>query len=119
MKISSFHKKLFALILLIIVTISCKQSNSDKLSCIYCGKSIPDYKEISIKLNDKNNSEDPFGLKPESQKVQRNLIDINGEICSMKCYSELKKTFYHDNRDSLFVLEKPTKQINFWIFNKE
>lgn len=111
-------KNILAFMLLIVVSLACENKNSDKRSCVYCGKAIPDNKEIPIKLNEIEHN----GAKPPSwvkKVVVKRSVDkfvgrFNCELCSMKCYSDFKNTFYKQNRDSISGGEQ---SIKVWILN--
>jgi hypothetical protein len=97
--------------LLIVVSSACENKNSDKRSCIYCGITISDNKEIAIKLNE---VEDPFKIKHKTDNHRNILDNLKGELCSMKCYYNFKNTFYKQNRDSISSDEL---SIKVWILN--
>jgi hypothetical protein len=120
MKTPPNFKNILAFILLIIVTSACKEINTDKRSCIYCGKAIPDNKEIAIKLNENehNGANPPSWAKKvvEKKKMDKFVGRFNSELCSMKCYFNFKNTFYPHNRDSI---SGSGKSVNVWILNEK
>jgi hypothetical protein len=131
MKKPSNLKNILAFMLLIVVTSACKDTNTDKSVCIYCGKGKPNDETLFIILNNtdlipsQQSNEKGIDLQKNSYKSQLYLVNpINSQLCSMKCYSNFKNTFYPQNRDSIFSFSQEfdpfnLQPLNVWIFNEK
>ncbi len=124
MKTASNIKNILAFMLLTIVASACKDINTDKLSCLYCGIAIPDHKKISIILNSslRGGPDDTTRRIAEKEISLRIGGTLNCELCSMKCYSNFKSTFYQQNSDSIFYhydTYRKGVRIDVWILNEK